>query len=173
MMSDKRGLIVRACQRGERQVDIFRRFKDDGVSKQLISKTIKRWRETSSIADRPRSGRPRTARTRNLVQRVRHRIRRNPRRSQRKLAPALDTSRSTVQRILKVDLGLKAYKRRKVHGLSTAQQGERRIRCKRLLRRFASDRVNSIVFSEEKLFVVEEKLNKQNDRIHAVTFEAI
>jgi hypothetical protein len=33
--------------------------------------------------------------------------------------------------------------------------------------------VNSIVFSDEKLFVVEEKLNKQNDRIYAAAFEDI
>jgi inhibitor of nuclear factor kappa-B kinase subunit alpha len=33
--------------------------------------------------------------------------------------------------------------------------------------------VNSIAFSDEKLFVVEEKLNKQNDRIYAATFEDI
>jgi inhibitor of nuclear factor kappa-B kinase subunit alpha len=74
---------------------------------------------------------------------------------------------------LEFDLGLKAYKRRKVHGLSAAQKKQRLIRCNRLLRRCASYRVKSIVFSDEKLFTVEEKLNKQNDRIYAVAFEAI
>jgi inhibitor of nuclear factor kappa-B kinase subunit alpha len=33
--------------------------------------------------------------------------------------------------------------------------------------------VNSIAFSDEKIFVVEEKLNKQNDRIYAAAFEDI
>ena len=75
MMNELRGLIIRALQRGERQADIFRRLKDDGVSPQFISYTIKRWRETGSIADRPRSGRLRTARTPALVRKVRHRIR--------------------------------------------------------------------------------------------------
>ncbi len=95
---------MRAFQRGERQAEIFRRLNSDGVSRQLILKSIKRWRETGSIADRSRSGRPRTARTPQLVQRVRQRIRRNRRRSARKLAAALNTSRSTVQRVLKDDL---------------------------------------------------------------------
>lgn len=62
MMNDLRRLIILAFQRGERQVEIFRRLKSNGISRQLISKTIKRWREMGSIADRPRSGRPRTAR---------------------------------------------------------------------------------------------------------------
>jgi len=33
--------------------------------------------------------------------------------------------------------------------------------------------VNSIVFSDEKIFTVEEKLNKQNDRFYAAAFEDI
>lgn len=172
-MSDLRHLIVSAFERGERQVDILRRFQNDGVSQQFVSYTIKRWKETGSIADRPRSGRPRTVRTPNLVRKVRDRIRRNPRRSQRKLAAALDTSRFTIRQILQLDLGFKPFKRRKVHGLSAAQKKERILRCKRLLRRCASYRVNSIVFSDEKIFTVEEKLNKQNDRIYAVAFEDI
>ncbi len=32
MMYDLRQIIVRAIQRGERQADIFRQFKNDGVS---------------------------------------------------------------------------------------------------------------------------------------------
>src|SRR5690348_2744990 len=107
MLKNLRGLIVSAFERGERQPDILRRFQNDGVSRQFISYTIKRWRETGSIADKPRSGRPRTASTRNTVRKIRFRIRRNPRRSQRKLAAALGTSHSTVRRIIRNDLGLK------------------------------------------------------------------
>ena len=33
--------------------------------------------------------------------------------------------------------------------------------------------MNSIAFSDEKIFIVEEKLNKQNDRIYAAAFEDI
>ena len=48
MVSDLRRLIVRAIQRGERQADIFWRLKGDGVSRQLILSTIKRWREMAA-----------------------------------------------------------------------------------------------------------------------------
>ena len=173
MIYDLRQIIVRAFQRGERQADIFRRFKPDGVSRQFISKTIKRWRETGTTADRPRSGAPRTARTPPIVHKVRERLRRNRRRSVRKLAKKLGTPRSTVRRIVMDDIGLKPYKRQKVHGISAAQKEKRLIRCKRLLRRSATNGANSIVFSDEKIFTVEEKLNKQNDRIYAAAIEDI
>ena len=44
MLKNLRGIIVSAFQRGERQVDIVRRFKNDGLSKQFVSYTIKRFR---------------------------------------------------------------------------------------------------------------------------------
>lgn len=173
MMSDLRSLIVRAFQRGERQADIFRRLKDDGVSRQLISYTIKRWRETGSIADRPHTGRPRTVRTPERIKAVGARIRRNQRRSQRKLASQMGTSRSSIRRIIVEDLGLTPFKRRKAHGLTKQQRRARLERSKALLRRYAVEEVKRIVFSDEKLFVVEERLNPQNDRVYAATLEDI
>lgn len=173
MMSDLRRLIVRAFQRGERQADIFWRLKRDGISRQLISSTIKRWRETGSIADRPRTGRPRTARTPTRIKAVGARIRRNPRRSQRKVASQMKESRSSIQRILKQDLGLTPFKRRKVHGLTMQQRKTRLERSKTLLQRYDFCNGERIVFSDEKLFVIEEHLNAQNDRVYAGTFEAL
>jgi inhibitor of nuclear factor kappa-B kinase subunit alpha len=173
MKRDLREIIVRAFERGERQADIFRRFEPDGISQQYISYTIKRWRETGSVEDRPHSGGPRTARTPQLIRKIRQRICKNRRRSARKLAAKLHTSRRTIQRLLKDDLGLKPYKRQKVHGLSIAQKEKRLLRCKRLLRRFPKSRAKSIVFSDEKIFTVEEKLNSQNDRIYAAAIEDI
>src|SRR5689334_11184803 len=77
--SDLHLIIVRAYERGERQVDVFRRLEQDGVSEQIISYTIKRWRETGGITDRSRSGRRSTACTRELLQRIRCRVRRRGR----------------------------------------------------------------------------------------------
>ncbi len=44
---------------------------------------------------------------------------------------------------------------------------------RRLLRRYDFGDVERIVFSDEKLFVIEEHLNAQNDRVYAGTFEAL
>src|SRR5690348_3285259 len=163
MMKDLCQSIAREFERAERQADTFWRLKKDGVSRPFISLTIKRWRETGSIADRPRTGRPRTARTPERIKAVRARIRRNPRRSQRRLASHMGVSRRSIQRILKEDLGLTPYKRRKVHGLSTQQRRTRLERSKALLQRYDEFDVQRIVFSDEKLFVIEEHLNAQND----------
>ena len=46
-------------------------------------------------------------------------------------------------------------------------------RSKALLRRYVFGDVDRIVFSDEKLFIVEERLNAQNDRIYAAAFENI
>ncbi len=59
----------------------------------------------------------------------------------------------------------------KVHGPTTQQRGARLERSKALLRRHDLGNVNRILFSDEKLFVVEEHLNAQNDRICAAAFE--
>jgi transposase len=174
MSNDLRRLIVRAFKRGERQADIFHRLKSDGVSRPFISLTIKRWRETGSIADRPRTGRPRTVRTPERIKAVKARIRRNPRRSSRRLASQMGVSERSIRRILKEDLGLTPYKRRKVHGLSMQQRRARLERSNALLQRYDFGDVERIVFSDEKLFVVEEHLNAQNDRVvYAASFEAI
>jgi len=85
----------------------------------------------------------------------------------------MGASRRSIQRIIKEDLGLTPYKRRKVHGLSTQQRQARFKRSKALLQRYADEDVERIVFSDEKLFVMEESLNAQNDRVYAAAFEDI
>ncbi|CAF2866706.1 unnamed protein product [Rotaria sp. Silwood2] len=78
-----------------------------------------------------------------------------------------------MRRILHIDLGLKAYKTRKLHGLSGKQITARLERCKVLLARHDADDVQKIVFSDEKMFVAEQKYNAQNDRIYALSIEDI
>jgi hypothetical protein len=78
-----------------------------------------------------------------------------------------------MDRILQNDLRTIPYKRRKQHGLSAKQKKKRLDRCKELLDRHDDESVKSIVFSDEKLFRVEEKFNAQNDRIYAVNFEDV
>ena len=105
---------------------------------------------------------------------MRARIRRNRRRSQRKLASQMGVSRSSIQTIIKEDLGLTPYKRvRKVHGLSTQQRRTSRLEIsKALLQRYDFGDVKRIAFSDEKLFVIEEHLNAQNYRVCTAAFEA-
>ena len=85
----------------------------------------------------------------------------------------MGVSRSSIQMILKEDLGLTPFERRKVHGLSMQQRRARLERSKALLQRCDFGDVERIVFSDEKLFVIEEHLNAQSYRVYAAVFEAI
>ena len=95
-------------------------------------RTTKRLNETGSISDRKRSGRIRSRRTASVIKKVRERIRRNPRQSQNKLARDLKMSQSTAHRIIREDLSLRPYKKRKVYGLTELQK-KRFKRSKELL----------------------------------------
>ncbi|CAF1015630.1 unnamed protein product [Didymodactylos carnosus] len=83
------------------------------------------------------------------------------------------TVRRSMRRILEINLGLKAYKKRKLHRLSLKQMDARHRRSKSLLKRHDDESVKKIIFSDEKLFVVEAKLNAQNDRIYSLAIEDI
>ncbi len=102
-----------------------------------------------------------------MVKVLRERIRRNPRRSQRKLALQLKISPKTIRKALKVDLRLKPLKRGTCHMLTIAQKTGRVTKCKKLLKRHGKKKIENILFTDEKIFNVEESYNRQNDRIYA------
>ena len=95
------------------------------------------------------------------------RIRRNPRRSLRKMASELKVSHGSMQNLVKNDLHLKSCKRRTVHFLSEKIVKKRLARSKDILTRLATQPLDKIIFSDEKLFTIEEATNKQNERILA------
>lgn len=163
-MKQFREIIVTKYRNGECPSDIFKAMKYLGIKRDFVYKTLKRFKETSSTEDRRRSGRPRSARTDRVVKIVRERIRRKNHRSIRKLAADLNISRGSVHNILRHDLGCYAYKKRKVHGLSQASKQKRAERSNTILSWHAGD---EFVFSDEKLFVLEQSHNAQNDRLWA------
>lgn len=153
--------------------EIFKRVKSMGITWKCVYRTVCRLIDTGSIQDRPRSGRPRTARTKDRVKRIREKIRYNPIRSGRKMAKDEETSERSMRRILKKELHYKPYKKCKRHGLSDKQRAERVKRAKMLLERQNAESVEKIVFSDEKLFNTEAKFNAQNDRIYALCIEDV
>ena len=139
----------------------------------LVYRTIKRNNDTKGIADRPRLGRPSTTRSIRLRKAVRSRVARNSKRSMRKMAKDLGVNRESSRKVAREDLGLKSLKRKTGHHLTPTLRQKRVERCKGILRRLASDDVNKILFSDEKLLTVEEATNRQNDRILATTSKDI
>ncbi|KAI6648714.1 hypothetical protein LOD99_7940 [Oopsacas minuta] len=133
--------------------------------RKLIYRTIKRYKDTGSTSDRQRSGRQTSATTTQKRKVIRSRIQRNPQRSMRKMALELKISRESVRTIVKSDMGLFPYKKRKVHFISPQIKEKRLARSKALLARLASFGLDEILFSDEKSFRVEQAYNRQNDRV--------
>lgn len=152
---------------GKNGKQIFSILKSLNISQKFVYRTIQRFNETGDVLDRPRTGRPRTARSKQIVEAVRSRIRRNPIRKQTILAREMKIAPRTVSRILRDDLRLRAYKRYTGHLLTDKLKQIRYKRSKKLIREFGSGRYQDILFTDEKIFTVEETYNKQNDRVYA------
>ncbi|KIH61125.1 hypothetical protein ANCDUO_08608 [Ancylostoma duodenale] len=165
-MEDNHSAIVALYRSGMKPLQIFKELKSIGVSQSQVYRAIKRYLGTGSSKKRHGGGRRRTARIAANIGRLRKRLQRNPRQSSRKSSKSTGISRSTVMRIVKEDLGLKPFKLRKVQELSSAQKGNRLTRSRALLKRPANGELeNMVLFSDEKIFTVEQVLNRKNDRL--------
>ena len=121
---DLQKLVLSKYNIGQGPAEIFQHL-NGAVS--LI--TIKRWCkmicESGAIQLSTSSGRPRTIRTKQSIQKVKQRLTRKKKISTRKLALELDISRTSVRRILKDDLHLRSYKK-VVEPLLTNEQKAKR-----------------------------------------------
>ncbi|GFU27882.1 uncharacterized protein TNCV_449831 [Trichonephila clavipes] len=73
-----------------------------------------------------------------------------------------------VRRIAKTEFGLKPYKLRKIQLLTEKNKLVRLRRCRKLLRRAASQRWERFLFTDEKPFTFQQVHNSQNNRIWSV-----
>lgn len=161
-MSAERTRIIALFEIGYRQVDIANSL---NVSKQLVSKTIKRFKDLGHDGDRPGRGRKRSVRTAKNRQIIKKRVQRNPRISLRKVSRETGISDTSVRRMAKEDLGLYPYKLRKAQLLTEKNKKMRLERCRDLLARAAGGKWETILFTDEKLFTIEQAHNPQNHRI--------
>jgi len=162
---ERRSAIIELHSKGKSCRQIAECLKHLKVSKSMVAYTIKKFRETQTVSDRPRAGRPRSVRTKKLIKITKTKIARNNKRSINKMASEASVSRRTMQRIVREDLGLKAYKLQKRQLLSEATKAKRLARCKWLLQWIRQNQTASILWTDEKLFTVEAVHNHQNDRI--------
>ena len=129
----------------------------------LIKQTTDRFEEISSITDRPQSGHPCSSRTPNLINSVKEKIRHNPRKSMRKMAKKSKISPRTMGRICQDDLKVSPYKLQKRQLISGATIAKRLARSKLLLKQLKNGTLQNPIFTDEKLFTVQQAHNHQND----------
>ena len=136
-------------------------------------KALKRLKETGSTLPKVRSTPNRKVRTPKLIKNTREKIRRNPKRSIRKLASEAGVSFETMQNVLKIDLNLSPYKKTKVQLLSQAAKTKILERGKLLLEKLEDGMQQPVLWTDEKLFTVQAVHNYQNNRIYAVNKDNI
>ena len=167
---DFQNLVLSKYETGDTPKKIFR-----DLNGAIGLRTIERWcksiRDTGSINLSKPPGRPRTIRTKAAIRKVKYRVDRGWSVSSRKIASDrnLRISRTSARRILKDDLGLKAYKVQN-EPLLTDEHKEKRIQFANWIRtNFRKESTMKILFSDEKLFDIDGVYNSQNDRIWAAS----
>jgi len=85
----------------------------------------------------------------------------------REIALETGISKTSVHKIVKKDLGLKCFKKRRATELTEANKKARLERSGQLLDRYPAHMVNFIWFTDEKLFTIATPKNSQNDRLYA------
>ena len=90
--------IISLHQQNKCQIEIVHLL---NVSKSVVSKAIKQFKELGHTKDHPRSGRPRTANTPANRKLIRDRIQRNFRRSMRQMAREISIDEHSVRHIVK------------------------------------------------------------------------
>ncbi len=166
-MDTGREAIIALFKAGKSNSDIVKSLSHLKINKVFVWRVIKRFKETGGVQSRPRSGRPRSKRTPEAVKAVRAKIRRNPRRSMRKMANESNISENTMRRIVKDDLKMKPFTLQKRQVLTEATKVKRLTRAKHLLSRIRKGTLKNVVFTDEKIFTVETFQNRHNDKVLA------
>ncbi|KAI6660116.1 CRE-PTR-16 protein [Oopsacas minuta] len=137
-MEKNRVAIVNLYLQGKSQSEILKILNFPKSRRKLKYRTINRYKDTGSTSDRQISGRPTSATTTQKRKVIGSRIQRNLQRSIRKMALKLKIPRESVRTIVKSDMGLFPYKKKKVHFIPAQIKEKRLARSKALLARFAS-----------------------------------
>ena len=144
---DLQNIVLSKYQNGDAPTKICRDL-NGGIS--LV--TVKRWcqmiRRTGSIGLSGTHGGPRIVRTKENIIKVKNRLRRKTGVSARKPSMELGISAANVRRILKVDLGLKPYKKVSEPSLSNDQKIKRKKFSNWVRNNFRKEEIMRILFSD-------------------------
>lgn len=150
---------------------LLKEFPNKNWSVNSLNKLLQKIDRTGSFDRKPGSGKTRKARTAQNVDSVKELVLSQEdapgtHRTIRQITRELDISRSSVHRIVKQDLKLVCFRKKKAQELTVANKLTRLTRAKQLLRKYPGHTVPFIWFSDEKIFTVAPPMNLQNDRVY-------
>lgn len=171
----RRQSIVIALRAGMKPAAIFRLLK---LPKRTVYRVAKSFSEAETTeegsysAERKTQVRRRPKKTQKLVNSIRNRLSKDHHVSCRRLAMEFKVSDRTLRRVIHHDLLCKSYVPKSRHMLSVANKTARIERCRKLIDSLKHDAAHRIrFFSDEKIFTVDQKFNRQNQRCYAVSPE--
>ena len=151
-MTENRAAIVALHRAGKSNSDIAKTL---SIRRSTVWKALKRFNQRGDLSDRLRSSRPRSQRSKPMIKRIREKIRRNSKRSIRRLAKTSEMNTRTMRRLVHEDLKMFSFALQKRQALSAAVKQKRLERSKILLKKFRSGTAGKIVWSDEKIFTVQ------------------
>ena len=150
---------------------LLKEFPNKNWSVNSLNKLLQKIDWTGSVDRKPGSGKTRKARTAQNVDSVKELVLSQEdapgtHRTIRQITRELDISRSSVHRIVKQDLKLVCFRKKKAQELTVANKLTRLTPAKQLLWKYPGHTVPFIWFSDEKIFTVAPPMNLQNDRVY-------
>ncbi|CAF4941144.1 unnamed protein product [Rotaria sp. Silwood1] len=132
-------------------------------TRQAIHKLVKKFDDTGSVEDSPRSGRLTTVRIEENMQLVSKTFAQNPQMSQRRASLELGISRRSLQRLMQ-DLNLKPYKPRLLQALNEDDPDRRLEFCEWILNSTQEDPtlLDRILWTDEATFQINGCVNRHN-----------
>ncbi len=141
---------------------ICQMLKPLSINKRIVSQTLAQYRETDDIVDWVTEGH-----TGQTIHAIHEWVRWNHVRKQKHLTVEMNVSNHSLSRILQEDLPLNAYRPYASHLLDAQFKEMYYETCKTLIKRSPKNTNRHILFTDEKIFNIEEGFNRQNDHKNA------
>lgn len=165
---DIQNVVLLKLQEGKSPSEISK-----DLSNVVSERTVRNWQsmylKTGKIDLKKPPGLVRTVRTKNVIMKVKKRYERNARQSVHKMALQLGISERSMGRIVKEDLGLRAYHITIEPKLTDAHKQARITFAYWVRRSLTKASIQKILFTDEKYFTVDGIFNRHNDRVYAAT----
>ena len=168
---DFQNLVLSKYQNDDGPTKIFRDL-NDSVSLRTNDRWYKVVRVTGSVNLSSPPGCQRTLRKKGTIQKIKHRLEQRKPVSSRKTARQLGISRTSIRRILRNDLGLRAYKVQNKPLLTNEHKEERVKFANWIQTNLRKENTMKILLSDGKMFDIDGIHNSQNDRIWAINRSA-
>jgi transposase len=136
------------------------------TTSRTIYRVIKRAKHGLPLAASVSSGRRRSVRTSKVVEAVRSRLRRKARRNLTKMAKEMKISRRSLGRIIHTNLHMRSYKTPQREALTTLQMENRMKKSLRLLSLVGPHHSRNLLFTDEKIFTLQETGNHPQVKFH-------